>query len=336
MKAKKTLVIFDTNQLRSTSSREISYGSFEFGRFFDEVVDFLKKNALSDYVELAVPRVVIKELINQKIASYKEDIQEIENIIHRLSQLPTVDLSTIELPNSSFDIEDYLNPKVEEFLKGNGFKVIDIEETKLSDIMKSTLRRVFEGKRPFRLLKDKSTDIGFKDVMIWEAILNFNVEKYDQVILVSDDHNAFDQSCKDEFETRNNRILIFASDVYNLESKLNLDYDSIVTNKKWMDFVETKYFEDYLTNELSFLNDITIDGKTYKIRNIQISDKIESVKEVEESDYSPPYTVLTTLLQAETYSPTRIRKILVRALTYLDESRGFDSTDYVGEFDVNG
>jgi hypothetical protein len=56
----KTLIVFDTNKLRSTIRGGTSYGSFEFSNEFNEISSFINEKKLSEFVDIAIPRIVIE------------------------------------------------------------------------------------------------------------------------------------------------------------------------------------------------------------------------------------------------------------------------------------
>lgn len=91
----KTLIILDTNKVRSTLAGGADYGSFIFGSEFSELKSYIEDNGLSEFVKIAIPNVAIEELLQQKVEQYSEDIQGISKIKNRLSELPGVDFSRV-------------------------------------------------------------------------------------------------------------------------------------------------------------------------------------------------------------------------------------------------
>ena len=55
---KRTLIVFDTNKLRSVIKGGPSYGSFEFSKEFGQISDFIKEVKLADFVNIAIPRII--------------------------------------------------------------------------------------------------------------------------------------------------------------------------------------------------------------------------------------------------------------------------------------
>jgi hypothetical protein len=81
----KTLIVFDTNSLRSTDAGEVAYSFFAFGRPFQVIEEFILEKNLSEDINIAIPTWAIEELKDQKQRQYKTDIVEFKKLAKRLS-----------------------------------------------------------------------------------------------------------------------------------------------------------------------------------------------------------------------------------------------------------
>lgn len=81
----KTLIVFDTNSLRSTDAGEVAYSFFAFGRPFQEIEKFIIEKNLANDIHIAIPTWAIEELKDQKQRQYKTDIVEFQKLAKRLS-----------------------------------------------------------------------------------------------------------------------------------------------------------------------------------------------------------------------------------------------------------
>ncbi len=50
----KTLIVFDTNSLRSTDAGEVAYSFFAFGRPFQVIEEFIIEKSLTDDIHIAI------------------------------------------------------------------------------------------------------------------------------------------------------------------------------------------------------------------------------------------------------------------------------------------
>jgi hypothetical protein len=325
MNLMKTLVIFDTNKVRSTLSGSPSYGSFEFSSEFNTLKSYIKEKGLSEFVDLAISSVAIQEVLQQKIEQFSEDIQSISQIRSRLSELPGVDFSRVSLPDPSFDCKEHLNPLMASFIRNNEFAVIDIAEEKFGHILKEVLKRAIERRSPFRIGRN-STDIGFKDVLIWESILNYgNYDNYDKVILFTGDA-GFDSECKAEFESRVKKEIVITPSAEFLQSEIEEDYADVIQSKDWRDFVNTDYFKSYFNGELSKLDKITIDSTECKVRELTVVNYLDSIEEPEEeTDWS---IAIVTSVKGLAETDRGPKAVKIKARTYLDDTKGIQSTDF--------
>jgi len=323
----KTLIILDTNKIRSMNLGGASYGSFEFGSEFDSLSSYVREKGLSEFIEIAVPNVALEELLQQKAEQYSEDIETIAGISNRLSELPGVDLSQVSLPAKSFDPKEHLEPRMRDFVKRSELTVIDLEEEKLGPILKEVLKRAIERRPPFRR-GAKSKDMGFKDVMIWESILHFDgCRKSDKVMLLTTDSD-FNEKCKQEFESKVKREILITPSVDFVLATIDADYAFVIQNKKWIDFVKADYFKSYFDGKLSKLEYLTVSGVERKVVHVSLVNPLDAVEELESEEGSEAATVLVASLKATVDIDGHATDVNVRARTYVDDAMGIDDTDF--------
>jgi hypothetical protein len=122
----KTLIVFDTNSLRSTEAGEVAYSFFAFGRPFQVIEEFILEKHLIDDIHIAIPTWAIEELKDQKQRQYKEDISEFQKLVRRLSGLPH--FGEITLPKAEFDCAVYVEQKATEYLASKSIMLLEIQE----------------------------------------------------------------------------------------------------------------------------------------------------------------------------------------------------------------
>ena len=95
---KKTLIVFDTNKLRSTIGGSPSYGSFGLSKEFQEIKSFIDKKKLSGIIHLAIPRIVLDELSIQKLEQFQKDVNDFPLVQKRLKELLGIKTYEIKIP----------------------------------------------------------------------------------------------------------------------------------------------------------------------------------------------------------------------------------------------
>jgi len=184
----KTLIVFDTNSLRSTDNGEVAYSFFAFGRPFQEIEKFIIEKKLSEDIHIAIPFWAIEELKDQKRRQYKTDIVDFQKLAKRLSGLPHI--SELVLPEVEFDCSGYIEEQAQQFLSTKAIKLLEINEELANDVLRSMMVRVMKDenkKAPFAH-SGKYKDAGFKDNIVWESLMNFDeVANYDKILFLSKD-----------------------------------------------------------------------------------------------------------------------------------------------------
>jgi|GEM_PF-6868285 len=281
MSYKKTLVVFDTNTLRNIMDGEPRYDSFKFGGGFDNLIDFINTNNLNKYLNLAITEITLKELIKQKKIRYNKDITDLKKIINRVSHLETVLIPDISLPDKEFDIENYLSPKVESFLKDNKISIIKLKNKDKTKIFSILIEKALELTSPF-----KDNGKGFKDAIILETLLHDDcLKKYDNFFLITNDDEF--NKCITQINNCNKEII--TSIAFLIEKIKNLYYHEILENKYNL-IISDNYFiqqmKQEIKNEFSCrIKDIILGKKTTKIIDLKTDLWHEFRSDNENEDY---------------------------------------------------
>ena len=267
----KTLIVFDTNSLRSTDAGEVAYSFFAFGRPFQVIEEFILENKLSEDIHIAIPSWAIEELKDQKQRQYKTDIVDFQRLAKRLSGLPHI--PEITLPEIEFDCAAYVVEKAQEYLATKAIRLLEIKEEIANTVLRNMMVRVMKDenkKAPFAH-SGKYKDAGFKDNVVWESLMNFqDVENYDKVFFLSRDGDF--KNCEVEFRERWQRHISILKDENNVLAEIKKDYENYINERVIHDFAQTEYFRDYLYDELKVKSVILIDSKEYAIENFAIID----------------------------------------------------------------
>lgn len=292
----KTLIVFDTNSLRSMEAGDIAYSSFSFGKPYVTIEQFVKANKLEADVTLAVPEMVIEELKQQKQRSYQKDIQDLKKIIKRLTGLPHIGADDLKIPDEYFSCADFIEGKAREYLKANAVNLLVMQDEHAPSMLKSMLAKVIgafekedKPKSPFAH-SGKFRDAGFKDSLIWETLMHFeSVKDFDKVIFLTRDGD-YKENCIDDFQTKWERHIEIEKDENRVVAKLNEDYGNYIKHRKIYDYAQKDYFDDYLRDLLTPATYVEVEGESLKIENYAIKNHCANVENVadEEGDFISP------------------------------------------------
>lgn len=273
----KTLILMETSKARSILCGAPRYDSFEFGREFNEIKQFIEENGLTGEVKFAITEMTLDELLVQKKEVFEEDISNLNSAITRLRTLENVNIPEVRLPPGDFDLVANLKPKLSQFINDNNISLIKIENEKKASVLDKLILRVIKIERPFRQGKDNRCEgQGFKDAVIWETFVQSNlIANYQNIILFTNDSD-FD-GCENEVE--NTGFKIIKSKEF-LIQELSSIYNNEILKKKYESKIENDYFKNSLkqciATELgSTLDSITIADLIIKV----IDDKKELTKQ---------------------------------------------------------
>lgn len=325
----KTLIVFDTNSLRSTEAGEVAYSFFAFGRPFQVIESFIIEKNLTDDIHIAIPTWAIEELKDQKQRQYSTDIIEFQKLAKRLSGLPHI--PDIKLPQEEFDCAAYIEEKALAYLDTKQVKRLEIKEEIASTVLRSMMTRVMKDetrKKPFAH-SGKYKDAGFKDNVVWESLMHFDgVTDYDKIIFLTKDGDY--KNCEVEFKEKWKRHITIWQDENNVLADIQKDYDNYIKERVIHDFAQTEYFIDYLKDDLKVKTLIVIDATEYKIENFAVADSCKYVTRQPPNEDEVENLLVSSIINVHFTQDIEKKSHPVEALTLLwdEETKEIISTEY--------
>jgi hypothetical protein len=287
----KTLIVFDTNALRSTEAGQVAYRFFAFGKPFQLIEEYINTNNLNEYIHLAIPSWAIEELKDQKNRQYLEDVEKYKEVTERLFGLPS--FQKMPFPQEEFDCRAYIQEKAEEFLATKQLKKLDIKEELASTVLKSMMSRVLKEekfKKPFAH-SGKFKDAGFKDNIVWESLMHYDdVEAYDKFIFITKDTDY--GNCQNEFKEKWNKHIITLKDENLVKAEILKDYELYINERVIYDYTHTEYFLNYLNDELKQKSEIVTETGMGKIENFKINEPSVNIERMPPSEEEDEYILV--------------------------------------------
>lgn len=265
---KKICIIFDTNKLYSSINL---YETATISGELKQIYDLLNELNLIDVVELVLPDITLEEIKRQQIDDYKTAKKNLCNILNT-NYLPNISLKE----NKDFKIEDYVEEKMSEIrisLYDNFNILTNMNMTDVS--FTSILERALEKRSPFEG-KNKNSDKGFKDAVLWENILYYkkNNLQYD-IILFTADKRFNENSLKKEYQFEYNEEINVINDIEQLATHISVNLKQM-SERLIQEIKETKCIRENISRNLNnveiqykeWLEDKEAYGKGIKIFDI--------------------------------------------------------------------
>jgi hypothetical protein len=294
----KTLVVYDTNPIRSFEHGDLAYSFFSFGKQFEQFRVFIQDNKLTDNVSIAASELVIEELKIQKAKKYREDIERFKTLTKRLEGMPHIPAGSIVVPDPEFDCRDFIEREARAFVEEQKINLIQVKDENAVSMMRSMLSKVIqEGvvKPPFKTTgkEGKISDAGFKDNVIWESLMHYDpIADYDKVIFVTDD-GGFD-GCEPEFVDKWNKHFKIVSNTIEAEAELRKDYGNYIEFHKFYEYANKDYFKDYIKDLLTSASFIQLERGDVAIDNYRILEYCKKVEKTIDPDGDLESIIITT------------------------------------------
>lgn len=248
-------LIFDTNVLFQAYEKKADFTSFSFNSTYENIIDMINQLDIYSQVILVIPSVVWRELEKQIIEKHDELLLTYRSTITN-KVFPEYSIKE----NPQMDYPEYIKTKIKEYkddIQQGMSEVIEIQNASNSRF-RSIIDRAF-GKRPPFEGKDKKSDKGFKDALLWESILEFALNQPKSEIIYYSKDNAFGEFLIQEFAEVVDKSSLFICKNEN-EVKLRLEAWAQEIDKYSYQpiesFDENKEIIDWLNSE-DFFRQIT-------------------------------------------------------------------------------
>jgi len=329
----KTLIVFDTNSLRSTEAGEVAYSFFAFGRPFQVIEEFILEKSLNEDIHIAIPTWAIEELKDQKHRQYKTDIVEFQKLAKRLSGMPHI--PEITLPEEEFDCSTYIQEKAQEYMATKEIKLLEIREELANTVLQSMMKRVMKDqskKQPF-VHSGKYKDAGFKDNIVWESLMHFEgVTDFDKVIFITKDTDY--TNCQIEFKAKWNRHISIISDENNALVEIQKDYDFYINERAIYDYAQTDYFKDYLSDNLKMKSEIINEDYNCKIENFKLIDTCTNISRIPPNEHMIESLYITSEIKVFFKADGKKKEQIVTATTSFADEETKEIIETFYDFDL--
>lgn len=188
-------LIFDTNVLFQAYERKANFTSFSFNATFENVINMVNKLDIYNQVTIAIPSVVWNEMKKQIIEKHDELLLTYKSTISK-RLFPEYSIQE----NPPINYPDYIKAKIEEYKKeiSEGLNTVIEIPIASNNRFESIINRAFCKLPPFEG-KDKKSDKGFKDALLWEGILEFALKHPKSKIIYYSKDTAFGEFLLKEF-----------------------------------------------------------------------------------------------------------------------------------------
>lgn len=191
--SKKYFVIFDTNIMYKTYHKEADFREFSLNSTFNNVVEMINQLDIYEQVEILISTVVWNELERQIIEAHEKQIAEVEKW-----KFPEYVIRKTDIE----DYQKYIHEKIVEYRECIESGINKIRELPLpsDNCFGRIITRSFEKRAPFEG-KEKNSDKGFKDVLIWESILELTEKNSEANIIFYSHDKVFKDKLVEEFSS---------------------------------------------------------------------------------------------------------------------------------------
>lgn len=201
-------IVLDTNVLNS-GSRDFTQA--QFVSKLEDITREIESNDFYSEVVILLPQIVIDELFEHQISSYYGAVEG---------------LCGLKIPDAEFVIkenyEEFLSLRFKESLANlnSGGVRCEILPYPPEATLVPIIQRAVKKKPPFEGV-GKQSDKGFKDVLLWETLLDYKRNNaHCKIILVSHDKQLIRVELAQEFQAEFNDILYQFSDTLQLYQEL--------------------------------------------------------------------------------------------------------------------
>ena len=192
---KEYFLVFDTNVLFKPYDSKADFTSFSFNATFDNVVAMVNQLDIYEDVNIVIPEVVWNEMTKQIIEAHEKKLLDYQSSLKKW-KFPEYKVTPISIDSYSEYITDKISAYKDELDSGIN-TIIELSVPQEKSFTR-IVRRAFDKAPPFGG-KEKNSDKGFKDVLIWESILELAETHPNANIIFYTNDKGFKDVLLDEF-----------------------------------------------------------------------------------------------------------------------------------------
>ena len=202
-------IVIDTNIINSGSK---DYMIAQFSNKLDDIIRTLESNDNYQDIKILLPQIVVQELYQHQLANYNKEIERLKGL-----KLPDLDFSPKE--DYSITLKRLFDESLA-FLAQRDLQTEVISYPK-NEMLPNIINRAVMKQAPFEG-EDKSSDKGFKDVILWESVLEYKRQHAeDTIILFTNDKRLCATSLYEEYKS------LFGEDIYLVQQEKSNDYSKL-------------------------------------------------------------------------------------------------------------
>ena len=234
------ILVVDTNVLYKNYNENPDFSNFSFSNQYENIKRKIEELDLLQIVKIAVPQMCWEELKIHNLDEHETKLNNVKNFLNKHKFLPEIKYEI----NEDIDYEVKLNLLIENYKKSLlgaefGIKIIELPMPNNS-CFDQIVNRAIRKKFPFHITNEHS-DYGFKDVIIWESILQYKSDNFNEKFILFSKDNGFNDSLKIEYKERFNDEIVICKKEADLYMYLeNIAKENIIDFKR---SPVTKYLE---------------------------------------------------------------------------------------------
>lgn len=263
-------IFIDTNVLHM--NKITNFTELQFIDKIALIIEEIKINKFEDRITIALPKIVVNELIQQQKSRYIQKIDSIKELKFPLFQVTKQE-------NYEESLMTLLNKYIHQIGDKNvNINIINYPSTEsFYEIIDRSIH-----KRPPFLGVDKQSDKGFKDVVLWESLLEYkklHINK--KIILLTHDAIFGQKELKDEYYKKfGEEVIIVGINTQETIQKLLIEKLGELFNTQIEQTYESKIFNKF--NDLIYNSNFAdlFNGAAYRIydRDEHLFNKVDILK----------------------------------------------------------
>lgn len=205
-------IVIDTNIINSGSN---NFMIAQFSSKLDDIIRALESTDNYQDIKILLPQIVVQELYQHQLSNYQKRVDSLKGL-----KIPGLDYT------QENDYPAMLTRCFDETIANLTSRTLQTEiiDYPKDSVLPNIIERALLKQAPFEGV-DKVSDKGFKDVILWESILEYKRQHHnDTLILFTSDIRLCCSSLENEYQT------LFHDNIYLLHQTTSNDY-SILYDK---------------------------------------------------------------------------------------------------------
>lgn len=254
-------IVPDSNIFYQTKFRY--FDEFRLNKYFDELINIARKSNLKNGLRILIPEIVLEELKRKKLEEYQKKVSELNELASSMGIYVS-----LEIKKTAKEYREELAKQVNAYI--SKYPQVHVMPVCKSKYFHKIVDKAIDKNPPFEG-KEKQSDKGFKDTVIYYSMIDYAKEYPGDYYYLTKDTifsgNGYDL-LRNEFKKETNLNLRIFDDIKKLEAEMTTALPVVKVDRALIEYKDIELLLGFGKTTIIPVKEIVLQGKDKNIARI--------------------------------------------------------------------